>query len=249
MARPKKIGTEFAEIFAAHYPDESIDAIAKRVAELSIPDEQIPERSALAAAVKRARGPGGEPLRNNLARVFFPETFDDGLLPWEAARPILDFIRDVDRLSLGDRSPFGDMFRPTVQFARWLYRASLAAPSDAPRHVLYQAALWLSVSEAIRDAGGSPDDFDAHVRREIESLLAYTTGSSAGATVWTHVPVVVVLPPEYLIGEPDPTAYWYVTNYRWVIGSISFAETNDPAPDKHDLLTQAFFATQRRETS
>src|SRR5581483_2832123 len=52
--------------------------------------------------------------------VRWPQSFMAGALPWEAARPVLDYLRLCDQQGLP---------RPTVRAARWFWRLRLAAPT------------------------------------------------------------------------------------------------------------------------
>ncbi|MPZ99499.1 MAG: hypothetical protein GEU80_09230 [Dehalococcoidia bacterium] len=81
----------------------------------------------------RARSPEE---RGPFRHVRWPETFISGLLPWEAARTVLDVL------------PINPERRITVGWARWYYRLCLAAP-DAPRADLHWSATNIAQCEAL----------------------------------------------------------------------------------------------------
>lgn len=90
-----------------------------------------------------------EEARTAYRLVFYPETFLQGLLPWESAARIIELLQAVPR--------------PSLQIGRWYWRVTLAAPKlpVETRHVL-------AANLAHAERWG-----DALVPRAAEALLVY----------------------------------------------------------------------------
>ena len=66
-------------------------------------------------------------------RVYWPESFEHGALPWEAAEAVLELIA------------FQEPKRPTVREARWFWRITQAAPGT---RLAQRAGMAFNQSEA-----------------------------------------------------------------------------------------------------
>jgi len=65
--------------------------------------------------------------------LHWPESFDEGALPWEAAAATLELLRFLREKKMG---------RPCIMLSRWYWRLTLAAP-DAPIADRFGMALLL----------------------------------------------------------------------------------------------------------
>jgi hypothetical protein len=90
-------------------------------------------------------------------RVRWPETFETGLLPWEAARTILGIMRYRE-------------FPPTpppLGFARWCWRIYLADPGlEAVEILALSRLLTFADGQMVRDPKAAEE-----VRRQVENYL------------------------------------------------------------------------------
>ena len=94
-------------------------------------------------------------------RVYWPETFEHGALPWEASPVVLELIALMEPK------------RPTVRLARWYWRVSLVAPGTWDDYKLKGAASNLADAEA---RGEAPS-------RAVETRLVNSIWDS-----WEHGP-------------------------------------------------------------
>lgn len=109
-----------------------------------------------------------EPERAHYREVRWPETMEQGALPWEASAALLELLRQ--------RASFNT--RPTVREARWFWRVTQAAP-DAPVRSRATLAGWLAAWEAL-GAGEIPE---VEVRR-VEGYLSYRPWTDQGAIAY-----------------------------------------------------------------
>ncbi len=92
--------------------------------------------------------------------VHWPETFEAGLLPWEASRAILDLIALYQDKGWG---------RPTVRMAKWYWRLASVLP-DTPNEDRRPAREQMARILAAIEASSKP----RHDKlRQIERYLAY----------------------------------------------------------------------------
>lgn len=92
--------------------------------------------------------------------VYWPETFERGILPWEAAAACLELLNEHQGKE-----------RPTVRLARWFWRVTLAAP-DAPAFYRRNYAGWLAAAEIVGTG-------NANVSRYVEAALQYAPWRSS----------------------------------------------------------------------
>jgi hypothetical protein len=121
------------------------------------------ERSVYRIAERVAKWPEHERKASGL--LHWPRSFELGLLPWDAARTVLDLWRNWDETGRG---------RPTVRVARWYWRLMLADPT-LDRALAELLASVLSANDVASLTGAQPI-IDV---RSIEQRLAYQPGKGA----------------------------------------------------------------------
>lgn len=88
-----------------------------------------------------------KPLLREHSLFSWPETFEIGLLPWEAARAALDLVRYCDENGLG---------RPTIRHCKWFWYMLLASPT-IPIDYAVKASGYLWAREYLKDTGANED--------------------------------------------------------------------------------------------
>ena len=151
---------EQVRAMSAENPALGPGPIAKRLAALGGDEhrDDAPSERTVARILARFRDlPAHERHEYNLAR--WPESFEEGLLPWEAGAAVLEMLSN-------QRTASGAWVeRPTVRRARWFWRATLAAPSFEFESRQEIARLMELIDEGIATN-------TEEVRRAVESNLA-----------------------------------------------------------------------------
>jgi hypothetical protein len=80
-----------------------------------------------------------EPMQTQREAALFrwPQSMEEGALPWEASRAALDLLRHMDERGFG---------RPTVRLVKWYWRVVMAAPQIKTEDA-YAGAAFLSTRE------------------------------------------------------------------------------------------------------
>jgi len=95
-----------------------------------------------------------EEERRPYRELHWPESFEGGDLPWEAAAAALELMRvwgrgpRLDMISPEARRHLSPSARPSVRLSRWFWRVTEAAP-DAPAFERRHVAGWLAGAEAV----------------------------------------------------------------------------------------------------
>jgi hypothetical protein len=109
--------------------------------------------------------------------LYWPQSFEEGALPWEAAAAVLEILRFYLDKGMG---------RPRIAIARWFWRLTQAAP-DAPvnmRSTLAQLLHGASISNAPPSAQYWPEAVEGWLAygpwRSEEAMAAYETAGATG---------------------------------------------------------------------
>ena len=169
----------------------------------SWPQDEQPPAGRTISDHKKAHFQQPESERALYRYLRWPETFEAGVLPWEAAAPLMQVLRA--RLVAGRR-------HVTVRWGRWYWRLYLAAP-DAPPNTLSALARVISAHEVLGL------DMD-RVWRAAEGMLAYRYWESATRQTEykaaldnsrvSSVPTAITVPPDATFGtQREAVIEWY----------------------------------------
>lgn len=123
--------------------------------------------------------------------VYWPESFQAGDLPWEAAAVVLELMEDHRQRH--QRAPDIWTERPTVRLARWFWRVTQAAP-DAPKGWRSEFAGALARAEALGTLG--------RTARNVEKLLLEWHPWRSEADLRRYVEALVIGEAPWPMAEP-----------------------------------------------
>lgn len=111
-----------------------------------------------------------ESVQREYRQVYWPETFERGDLPWEAAEATLELMR----LVAGQQRP--QDLRPQVREARWYWYVTLAIPTSPPEYRWYLASLLAHAKTTMMRVYSCGGEWRAYpdaeaARREVENYL------------------------------------------------------------------------------
>lgn len=155
-----------------------------------------------------------EEVRRGYRFVFWPETFENRELPWEAAQTVGELMRTT--LPQGIRVP--------VTYAMHFWRVSLAGP-----HVPFSLRRLLALNLSLT---ASADDSAAHaIRRNVESVVcgvAQATAPFALPLGIAHLPLLVeTMAAAGVQIDPAAVAEWALANPE-----VPFQIVLEEAPDE-----------------
>lgn len=151
MAARRHLLEELVREVVANYPTWGADRIRRFIAEKWVAHGRSADELPSVSTIGRIKSRATAAELQQYEYVRWPETFEAGLLPWEAARTVLDLVRRRGATTLGR--------------ARWYWQVHLAAP-DIPTPMHTEIANQLAAHEA---AGLIGDEWT----RSIEIYLAH----------------------------------------------------------------------------
>jgi hypothetical protein len=157
MVRPKIIPDWEPDVYALLAKDERQSAVklADALEDIAARRGAIPPSPRTVRRIKKLWDGLTEDQRRLYREVHWPETFQSGALPWEAAPLTLEIMNGLEELEPN--------IRPLVRNVLWAWRIKQAKP-DAPAWDCWEAARSLAWWEQ------SPDD-NKHVPGAIEAWL------------------------------------------------------------------------------
>ena len=147
-------------------------ALEKHAASADCPPEEVdgyPSERTIRGTLRAAYRELPESEQLLIQELHWPESFELGLLPWEAAPELLAELGDLLETTGGgpaDGARGGDAMRPTVRWARWYWRLRTSVP-DAPLDAVSFLATQMEASEIVGAESAE------RIKRGIEGWFAY----------------------------------------------------------------------------
>lgn len=155
--------------YFANFPENSPETISREMEQKAARDGGRTDVPA-ASTIRRFRNECRQADLSGYRDVYWPDSFERGDLPWEAAAAVLALYRQR-------QSTYG--FRPTVRLARWYWRIVQSAP-DIREFQAEQLAAKLVHCEVLR--GEIIED----TARWVEAYILFRAWTAEGEAVLTE---------------------------------------------------------------